>query len=172
MKNIVILIIISMCLGCDRFSLIDNIIVNQDRYIDGIKGDVANTYRDINACLKNIANELDNNVNLCDSDFFKRDTINILSCIDEVTGIVEGRIWSSSKVFSFNVNETGGRLCKLKFIKGDSKYFKEIKPIIYECETMKIKDRSMYYSEVDGGLYFLFSRVVRNKIDVVAFQEW
>lgn len=157
-----------MCFGCDRTSVFENILISQDKYIDGIKGDVANTYRDINVCLGDIANELENNVNLCEKDFFKRDTINILSCIDEVTGIVEGRIWSNKMVFSFQINES----CKLKFMEGESKYFKEIMPIIHECKSMKVKDRSMYYGEVDGGGYFLFSRVIDSKIDVVAFQEW
>lgn len=171
MKNIIVL---GLCMFfvCIKGDFFDNILEKQESIISNINKSGRPVYIEINECLKHISSELREKILSKDSLFFSYNKINILSSIDEETGLFAGVIWSSNKRYYFEIGHSTNDLDKFYFIESDNCFIKEYSAIILECESMDIQYRNTEIGEVEGGLYFLFSRINENVISSFAFQEW
>ncbi|MGB5990491.1 MAG: hypothetical protein WBG43_12245 [Marinifilaceae bacterium] len=158
--------------GTKKSDFFDNLFEKQESIISNINKSDRPVYIEINECLKHIASELREKILSKDSLFFSYNKINILSSIDEETGFFGGVIWSSNKRYYFELGHSTNDLDKFYFIEGDNCFIKEYSAIILECESMDIQYRNPEIAEVEGGLYFLFSRIHDNAISSFAFQEW
>ena len=173
MKYTLSTIFLYIVMGCSSLNITSKVIENQTKYLNGIDAEFAEPYKEINLVFKDVAVQIESKIEKDDTNFLKQDTIFVLNALDFETGIIYGHIWSSKKSFSYEIG--CNRPHKVEVVSGLSDIFKENKSIIEECQTMEVKARELNPGEIEGGLYFLLSRVINYEdlnIETIAFEQW
>jgi len=176
MKYYLIACVLYLSSSCSTLHLISSIADSQVSYLKSANNKSVATFNEINLSLKEVASEIESGITVLDKTFFGNDTIFVLSAFDFETGAIIGQIWSGNNFYSFEIIEgEENSLIKVNVSEGVLMFFKECNYIIEECKTMKVIDRELNPGEIEGGMYFLLSKVINSrklKIETIAFEQW
>ncbi|TKG92941.1 hypothetical protein EYV94_18395 [Puteibacter caeruleilacunae] len=172
MKYILLSVVLWVMVRCSSSGILSKVSENQAKYLSHVDAEQAEPYNEINMVFEDIADQVEHWLMRNDTDVLCHDTIYVLNTLDYETGYVFGLIWSSKESFSYKIMSGSSKNVKIE--SGISSTFKEYSYIIEECESMEIKAKELNPSEIEGGLYFLMSRISNDialRIETIAFEQ-
>lgn len=174
MKYYIIVCLMYLLSSCNTSHLLSKVVENQASYLESINKEWDSSYGQINEPLKDVASKIELKINTLDKTFFRNDTIYLLGSYDYETGYVDGQIWSGNEFYSFEIRQEINAPVRVKVQKGIFRNFKGIDNLFEYCERIKFVDKELIPGEVDGGYYFLLSRIINSKklkIQTRGFEE-